>query len=152
MGTRANPVSTRVVLDTNVVVSALLFRGPTSVLHAVWKRRTIELLATDVSLAELARVLGYRKFHLTAELVTGLMATEVLPYAAMVMPNRHPPACRDRDDDEFLWCARDGGAEALVTGDPDLLALRPSWEGVMILAVAEALSRFAPDLAPPVVA
>lgn len=141
-------MTSRVVLDTNVVVSALLFRGQTSLLHAVWKRRRIELLATDVSLAELARVLGYRKFRLAPDLVTSLMAAEVVPYTAMVVPNREPPGCRDSDDDEFLWCARDGGAEALVTGDPDLLALRPVWEGVTILTVAEALARFETDPAP----
>lgn len=142
-------MTARVVLDTNVLVSALLFRGPTSLLHPVWKQRNVHLLVTDVSLGELARVLGYRKFRLAADTVTALLATEILPYTELVVPNRAPATCRDPDDDEFLWCARDGRADALVTGDPRLLVLRPSWEGVVLLTVPEAIARFAPDAALP---
>ena len=70
----------RVVLDTNVVVSALLFRGATSELHAIWKRGGLTLVVSEVSLAELTRVLAYPKFRLTGDMVAGLLATEVLPY------------------------------------------------------------------------
>ena len=129
----------RVVLDTNVVVSALLFRGPTSGLHTIWKSGRLTLVVSDLTLAELARVLAYPKFRLTAEVMTSLVATEVLPFTERVVPTREPNACRDPGDDEFLWAARDGCAEMLVTGDPDLLALRPAWSGVRIVTVAEAL-------------
>lgn len=130
----------RVVLDTNVVVSALLFRGATSELHAIWKRGGLTLVVSEVSLAELTRVLAYPKFRLTGDMVAGLLAMEVLPYCERVEPERQPPACRDPHDDEFLWIGRDGRVEMLVTGDPDLLALRPSWQGVVLVTVAEALS------------
>lgn len=129
----------RVVLDTNVLVSALLFRGTTSELHTLWKRGGLTLVVTGPMLDELTRVLAYPKFRLTAEVVTSLIAREVLPFTERVEPNRHPPACRDPSDDEFLWAARDAGAALLVTGDPDLLALRPAWEGVRLVTVAEAL-------------
>lgn len=134
----------KAVLDTNVVVSALLFRGSTASLHAAWKRHTVRLLVSDVSLAELARVLAYPKFRLAPELVTALLATEIFPFADRVTPTRTPAVCRDPDDDEFLWCARDGNADCLVTGDPDLLVLGPAWAGVPIITVAEALSRLSP--------
>ncbi|MCK6576146.1 putative toxin-antitoxin system toxin component, PIN family [Myxococcota bacterium] len=130
----------RVVLDTNVVVSALLFRGPTSHLHTLWKSGALTLVVSDLTLGELARVLAYPKFRLPAEMVTRLVATEVLPFSDCVVPEREPTACRDASDDEFLWSARDGCAEMLVTGDPDLLALRPAWSGVPIVTVAEALA------------
>lgn len=130
----------RVVLDTNVVVSALLFRGTTSELHALWKRSAFTALVSDATISELARVLAYPKFRLTGDTIAGLLAAEVLPFTERVEPARSPAACRDPDDDEFLWTARDGRAEMLVTGDPDLLALRPIWEGVRIVTVAEALT------------
>lgn len=130
----------RVVRDTNVVVNALLFRGATSGLHAIWKRGTLTLAVSDRTLAELARVLAYPKFRLTPDIVTSLLATEVLPFTERVVPGREPRACRDPNDDEFLWLARDGRAEMLVTGDPDLLELRPAWSGVRIVTVAEALA------------
>lgn len=129
----------RVVLDTNVVVSALLFRGATGGLHTIWKSGGLTLLVSDPTLAELVRVLAYPKFRLTADVITRLVVTEVLPFTERVVPTREPKACRDPSDDEFLWAARDGGAEMLVTGDPDLLPLRPAWSGVRILTVAESL-------------
>ncbi len=129
----------RVVLDTNVVVSALLFRGVTSQIHDLWRDRAILLLISDHRLAELARVLAYPKFKLGQDGVTALLAAEILPFSERVAPNRAPPAGRDPADNEFLRCARDGVAQMLVTGDPNLLALRPSWGGVPILTVSEAL-------------
>ena len=131
----------RVVLDTNILVSALLFRGVTSRLHAIWKRGELKLLISDVSLSELARVLSYPKFKLSPDTVTALLTREVLPFSEQVRPDRQPAACRDSNDDEFLWCARDGCANMLVTGDSDLLVLRPLWSGVPILTVAEALEK-----------
>ena len=131
----------RGVADTNVIVSALLFRGTTSHLHRHWRAGRMVLLVSDETLAELARVLAYPKFKLSPVVVESLVATEVLPFTERIAPTRAPRACRDADDDEFLWCARDGGADALITGDPDLLALRPEWSGVPILTVAEAVQR-----------
>lgn len=131
----------RVVLDTNVVVSALLFRGTTSRLHVLWKRGELRLVVSDPTLADLGRVLAYPKFRLTAEVVASLVATEVLLFTDRVRPDRGPPVSRDPSDDEFLWAARDGHAECLVTGDPDLLVLRPAWSGIRIVTVAEALGR-----------
>ncbi len=131
----------RGVADTNVIVSALLFRGTTSRLRDHWRASRLVLVVSDETLAELARVLMYPKFKLSPGVVESLVATEVLPFTERISPTRAPPACRDADDDEFLWCARDAGADALITGDPDLLALRPAWSGVPILTVVEALQK-----------
>ena len=105
----------------------------------IWRSLAVRLLVSDDSLNELVRVLTYPKFRLSAETVTSLVAREILPFSERVVSNRQPPACRDPADDEFLWCARDGCADMLVTGDPDLLALGPLWSGIPILTVAEAL-------------
>lgn len=131
----------RAVVDTNVLVSALLFRGTTSRLRAHWRAGRLVLVASEVTLAEAARVLAYPKFKLAPGVAASIVATEVLPFVERVAPERTPPACRDPDDDEFLWCARDAGADALITGDPDLLALRPAWSEVPILIVVEALAK-----------
>jgi putative PIN family toxin of toxin-antitoxin system len=116
----------RVVLDTNVVVSALLFgAGSTARLRSAWQAGRIVPLASTATARELVRVLAYPKFRLTAPEQQDLLA-DYLPWVAVVrIPDPPPavPACRDPFDVPFLHLAVAGRARALVTGDRALLAL-----------------------------
>ncbi|OIP07675.1 MAG: putative toxin-antitoxin system toxin component, PIN family [Rhodocyclales bacterium CG17_big_fil_post_rev_8_21_14_2_50_68_7] len=116
----------RAVLDTNVVVSALLFRaGRRDWLRAAWQRGRLVALVTRETTGELLRVLEYPKFRLSPEDRRELLA-DFLPHAEIVAPAKKLaklPACRDPADTMFLHAAAAGRAEALVTGDEDLLAL-----------------------------
>lgn len=120
------PAVSRVVLDTNVVLSALIFRhGPTARLRGLWQAGRVSLLASTATAAELVRVLAYPKFRLSADDQHELLA-DFLPYTvAVAVPAPPPavPACRDANDLPFLHLAAAGRAHALVTGDADLLAL-----------------------------
>lgn len=130
----------RVVLDTNVVVSALLFRaGRVSWLREAWQKGSIVPVVTRETVEELLRVLEYPKFHLTAEDRQELLA-DFLPFAEVALsPKKHVrlPACRDPDDEKFLQAAASGRVEALVTGDADLLAL--SGQTVFAILTPESL-------------
>jgi putative PIN family toxin of toxin-antitoxin system len=130
----------RAVLDTNVLVSALLFRRNASALHREWRSGHVVLLVSDRTIAELAAVLAYPKFRLPRGAPVALVAGEILPFTQRVDPRRDPRACRDPGDDEFLWVARDGRADALVTGDTDLLALGPTWSGIRVVTVANVVA------------
>lgn len=115
----------RVVLDTNVVLSALLFAGAAGRLRVLWQEQRCLPLASAATAQELMRVLAYPKFRLSAAEQADLLA-DYLPYVATVrMPVPPPavPACRDPFDVVFLQLAMQGKASALVTGDADLLAL-----------------------------
>jgi putative PIN family toxin of toxin-antitoxin system len=116
----------RVVLDTNVVVSALLFQGGRLAwLREAWQQGRIAPVVTRETTEELLRVLEYPKFRLTAEDREELLA-DYLPCAEVAVASASRdglPACRDPDDDKFLLAAAAGRAEAPVTGDADLLAL-----------------------------
>lgn len=116
----------RVVLDTNVVLSALLFGGgPTAQLRAAWMSGRLIPLASPATAQELVRVLAYPKFKLTASEQQDLLA-DYLPWAQVVRIPEPPPAtprCRDPFDLPFLQLAITGKADALVSGDKDLLAL-----------------------------
>jgi len=116
----------RVVLDTNLVLSALVFSGGRLVvLRRAWQDGGFSPLLSRETAAELIRVLGYPKFRLTAEEQEVLLA-DYLPYAETVkIPARPPrvPACRDPFDVPFLLLAVVGKADFLVTGDQDLLSL-----------------------------
>lgn len=125
MVAQAEIVQPRVVLDTNVILSALLFRsGRVSWIGDAWKSRRIIPLVSKETLFELLRVLAYPKFKLTPmEQQTILEA--FLPYAETV-PVRNSPmpsVCRDPHDQKFLILAKQSGADFLVTGDADLLAV-----------------------------
>ena len=119
----------RLVLDTNVLVSALLFSaGTTSWLREAWQSRVVVPLASHDTTSELIRVFHYPKFHLTADEREDLLA-EYLPWCEAVTVSAPPavPECRDPFDRPFLELALAGRADALVTGDGDLLALAPAF-------------------------
>jgi putative PIN family toxin of toxin-antitoxin system len=116
----------RVVLDTNVVLSALVFGGGVAgrVRH-VWQQSLCTPLVSRATVQELMRVLAYPKFRLSNEEQHELLA-DYLPYTATVRVPQPPPKvppCRDADDLKFLELAVAGRARALVTGDADLLAV-----------------------------
>ncbi len=116
----------RVVFDTNVVLSALVFGGGTSaLLRHMWQTGACVPLVSATTAQELIRVLAYPKFRLSVGEQHELLA-DYLPYAASVgIPDPPPsvPACRDPCDLPFLHLAMAGKAGVLVTGDRDLLAL-----------------------------
>jgi putative PIN family toxin of toxin-antitoxin system len=120
----------RVVLDTNVVVSALLFeRGRLSWLRPAWMAADFRPLVSHATAAELLRVLSYPKFHLTDEEIATLLG-DFLPFSepvevpvALNEPTAELPRLPDPDDRIFLQLAEAGTAEFLVTGDQDLLAV-----------------------------
>ncbi|MBI5529513.1 MAG: putative toxin-antitoxin system toxin component, PIN family [Deltaproteobacteria bacterium] len=115
----------RVVVDTNVVVSALLFPGLTAGIRELWKSGAFTMLASGEMFAEYVRVLAYPKFALAENEVRALLDNEVVPFITPVKPgSKFPPTCRDPDDDKFLACAAAGRADFIVTGDDDLLVLK----------------------------
>ena len=132
----------RLVLDTNVVVSGLLWGGPPRRLLDLARRGRVVLFSSGVLLDELASVLERDKFAtpLASRDVTpaflmrryGMLTTVVKP----VRVSRTVPA--DADDDHVIAAASTARAHAVATGDSDLLRLDP-WQGIRILRPADAL-------------
>ena len=134
----------RLVLDTNVVVSALLWGGnPERVIVAAGEG-VVELFTSAALLAELAGLLGRAK--LAAQLKRkGLPTEEVLArYLELAqLIDAAPveePRLRDLDDAAVLACAVAARANAIVSGDADLQTL-VSYRGIDILSPAQALVR-----------
>lgn len=125
----------RVVLDTNTLISALLFSGTASRLVPLWQSQRITVLLSKAILQEYLRVFTYPKFRLTDWEVRGLIEEELLPFVETVRVRKRVTAVqRDPEDDKFLECAVAGLAEYLVTGDQDLLELR-AYRGIAICTV-----------------
>jgi putative PIN family toxin of toxin-antitoxin system len=116
----------RVVLDTNVAVSALVFReGRLAWLREAWAAGRVVPLVSAETVAELVRVLAYPKLKLSEEDTKDLLA-HYMEHAEAVREagaSIRVPECRDPDDRKFLQLAYAAKADALVTGDEDLLAL-----------------------------
>lgn len=119
-------VTLRVVCDTNVVVSALLFgSGRLAWLREAWRSGVFVPLLSEATTRELLAVLAYPKFRLSAEELEALLAG-YLPHCQTVHPLLRPPEaplCRDPHDQPFVDLAMAGHADYLVTGDLDLLEL-----------------------------
>jgi putative PIN family toxin of toxin-antitoxin system len=121
----------RVVLDTNVALSALVFRGGAAgQVRRAWQQVVLLPLASSVTVQELVRVLAYPKFRLSQADQDELLA-DYLPYAETVrIPQPPPPVpdCRDVLDLPFMHLAMAGNAQVLVSGDRDLLAIAAEFE------------------------
>jgi putative PIN family toxin of toxin-antitoxin system len=132
----------RLVLDTNVVASGLLWNGAPAQLIDAARADEVELFSSRVLLAELTRILRRAKFA-KAITASGVSLDElVLGYAelvTLVVPIEIPPTVlRDPDDDHVLACAVTASAELVVSGDRDLLELK-TFREARIVTSAEAL-------------
>jgi len=127
----------RVVLDTNVLVSGLLFGGTPGKLLDLWKTGTIRLIMSRVMLDEFLRMLAYPKLRLSEEEIHYLLYVEVLPHAEIVKVQPSPILIpTDPSDDMFLRCAVAAGAKYIISGDRHLLQLK-SYKRIKILSPAE---------------
>jgi uncharacterized protein len=127
----------RVVLDTNLVLSALVFaQGRLVALRHAWQGGYCVPLVSNATAAELIRVLAYPKFKLGDDEQQELLA-DYLPWCATVrIPNPPPPTpdCRDPLDQPFLQLAVAGKADYLVSGDQDLLLLADRFDCPIVSA------------------
>lgn len=123
MGKKEQAVK-RVVLDTNVIVSACLFKGSIAKLVELWKRGDVVPVISKETFSELNAVLHYPKFALREDEVKTIIEDEVLPYFEVIeIADKVSGVCRDSYDDMFLSVAVSAAALWIVTGDKDLLEL-----------------------------
>ena len=132
----------RLVLDTNVVASGLLWDGRPARLIDAAQANEVELFTSRVLLAELTRILRRAKFTKAIAASGASLEELVLGYAELailVTPVPIPPTVLDDpDDDHVLACALAGNAELVVSGDRDLLWLK-TFRDIPIITPAEAM-------------
>lgn len=129
----------RAVLDTNVLVSALLFTGPPSQLVPAWQGGRLCPIVSAEILEEYIRVLAYSNFKLTGSEILSLIEEDVLPFIDTVRASPiSAPTLRDPDEMKFLACAISAGVHWLVSGDDDLLSLG-KFKSVEIVSVTNLL-------------
>ncbi|HOC01719.1 MAG TPA: putative toxin-antitoxin system toxin component, PIN family [Verrucomicrobiota bacterium] len=135
----------RLVADTNTLVSASLWQGPSArLLEAVASGKAELVLSPDL-LAEFASVIARPKFvdRITAQRTTAdQLAQKLAEKVTVVAPATLavPPELRDPEDLPVLACALAADAEAIVSGDQDLLTMG-AFQGIPILTAREALRK-----------
>lgn len=122
------PVAMRLVIDTNVLVSALVFKDSRHLpLREAWQMQRVVPLLSIKTYRELKRVLGYEMFELSDDQIAEGIA-HLGPFIEWVTIDDAQigalPKCSDRDDQKFLNVALCGQADALLTYDRALLKLR----------------------------
>lgn len=137
----------RIVADTNIVVSGLLWSGPSRTILNLARRATIDLYTTLLLLAELEDVLIRAKFQdrlrhaqvQPQDLVIGYAALATLVTPATIAPI----VAADPDDDAVLTCAIAAQANSIVSGDRHLLDLQ-QFRNIPIVTAATLLSQLTP--------
>ncbi len=134
----------RAVIDTNVLLSGLIWRGPPHLLLERIRAGTLSLVSSPELIAELAGIIARPKFSATLARSNSdqeKMLAEVRLLAEIVEPPPLPvPASRDPDDDAVLALAVAAHPDLIISGDADLLTLG-SHAGIPIVTPAEALAR-----------
>ena len=132
----------RLVLDTNVVASALLWGGVPLVLLQAGRDKRVELFTSLALLGELTDILGRRKFEkkiAASTLTIDQLVDRYAALAALVRPAPTPRIAPDPDDDVVIGTALAAKAELVITGDKPLLAVA-DYRGVRIVGVSQAFA------------
>jgi putative PIN family toxin of toxin-antitoxin system len=135
----------RIVIDTNIWVSGLLWKGDAWTLLRLAEQRLIQVCIAYPMLLELEEVLSYERFaqrlavlQQTPAQLTGFALS--MSIAVDVTRQWPPIVANDPDDDPFLLCAVAAQAEFVVSADRHLLAME-SYAGVPIVRIEEFLSK-----------
>ena len=132
----------RIVIDTNVLISGLLFGGIPGKLIQLWKNKRILPLVSKEILSEYLKVLAYPKFKLSEEEINYILYQEILPYFEVIPVKQRPVIIKtDPSDDKFIRCAQSGRAKVIISGDQHLLSLT-TYKAIKILSPSQFLEEY----------
>jgi putative PIN family toxin of toxin-antitoxin system len=142
VGKKEKP-SIKVVLDTNVLISSILFKGELAGIVDLWKRGRIVPVVSRETFHEFRTVLGYPKFRLTKGEIKAIIEEEVLPFFEIAgITGEVNGVCKDPDDDKFIACALSASADYIVSGDKDLCDVG-RYKSVSIITASQLLKMVA---------
>ena len=131
----------KVIVDTNVLLSAILFAGTPGRILEAWRNGKVELVVAPDIVDEYVRVaerLEARYDNVDIQPIVAL----VVQNATLVPATRLPgPVCDDPDDDKFLACALSSGTDMVVSGDKKLRAAS-GYEGIQVFTPRQFIDRF----------
>ena len=116
-------MKTKVVIDTNVFVSGILFSGPPSRILKAWQDDRIQIAVSKDIIEEYRRVID--ELSVKYENINIDPILELLFIEAELVPSHSfdQPVCEDPDDDKFLACAITSKSKYIISGDKHLLKI-----------------------------
>ena len=131
----------RVVIDTNVFISAILFKGYPAKLVDLWKKNFLKILISKEVLEEYIKVLSYPKFQLSKEEINYIVEKELLPFVEVIkVKSKISIIKEDKEDNKFLILALEGNASCIISGDKHLLKLK-KFHNTPIVTIKEFLEK-----------
>lgn len=129
----------RIVIDTNVLISGIIFGGKPSKIIELLFGKKISVFASPEMVDEYKRIYGELGERYAKRTHNEL--NEIINSMNILPSHSHVEACRDPDDNKFIECAIDNRCIYIVSGDKDLLVLE-QYEDIGILTVSEFLEQY----------
>ena len=130
----------KIVIDTNVIVSALFFGGKPRALLELVATGHLDIFVTQEILAEYYATINYQLEEYHGHQLSPFLP-EFTKVASVIEPSSRVRVCRDPDDNKFIECALDGQCSYIVSGDKDLLDIR-HYKNIRIITVLEFLGLY----------
>lgn len=130
----------KIVIDTNVIASAIFFGGRPRELVERLVKRELSAFASPEIITEYQETLEALRIKYPQKAPV-FPLTNIISAMQLVKPVTDVHVCRDPDDDKFISCAVDAKCLYIVSGDKDLLTVK-KYKNIEILTVAEFLSLY----------
>lgn len=130
----------KVVADTNVFISAILFGGMPEEIRRLAREGKIELLVSEIMIAEITGILK-RKFNWSDWQISEAVK-DITTYTTLITPTLTLSVIKeDEPDNRVLECASEGRAQFIVSGDEHHAQPLREFQGIQILSPAQFLER-----------
>jgi len=137
---------TKIVADTNIIVSAFGWDGPQRELFKLITKGSVILLISRPIFEELHRVVDYPRLRLSVATKNRIL-DHILELGRFVSVSSRIEISQDKDDDKFIECAVDGQADYIISGDKHLLNLGV-YRGIKIITTIQFLAIFSTNAQP----
>ena len=125
----------RIVIDTNIVASAIFFGGRPRELLELLLQHELSAFITQEIIEEYQGTIEYLQNEYPSKRIT-VPLTQIIAACNMIETTSEVKVCRDPDDDKFFACALDSRSLYIVSGDKDLLAVK-QYKDVKVVTVAQ---------------
>jgi len=131
----------RIVVDTNVLISAVFFKGKPDIILGAWRTGKLEIILSEEILNEYSEVLERLSEKYPSIDTSGILSVFTTGCRIVEPEAIGKQICEDPEDDKFLAAAISGEAETIISGDKHLLDVN-GYSGIEILRPAEFIDQY----------